>query len=99
MEAERSSRRATSLIACLSGSGACMVRGASRLSLRMAVLVLTGCASPSSGGWVKQGASDQEFYADRGQCIAQAFTAPSTFQQQAILIGCMQGKGWHWVER
>lgn len=61
------------------------------------VLLLSGCAA--EGGWDKPGATDQNFAMDRGQCVAQAYAAPSSFQQQAIIIGCMQGKGWNWVEK
>lgn len=62
------------------------------------ILLLGGCAT-TEGGWDKPGSSNQEFTQDRGQCVAQAFAAPTPYQQQAIMIGCMQGKGWNWVEK
>lgn len=62
------------------------------------LLLLAGCAT-KQGGWDKPGATEQDFHKDRGQCVAQAYAAPTTFQQSAIVIGCMQGKGWYWIER
>lgn len=62
------------------------------------VLLLSGCAT-QGGGWDKPGATEQDFHVDRGQCIAQSYAAPTPFQQAAIMAGCMQGKGWYWVER
>lgn len=64
------------------------------------VLLLAGCAT-TEDVWVQQGASDQQFYMDRGQCQAQAFGAPGMQALQVALIfnGCMQGKGWHTEER
>jgi hypothetical protein len=63
----------------------------------LVVLLLIGCAK--EGGWDKPGATDQDFHADRGQCIAQSYQAITAYQQQAIMAGCMQGKGWYWRER
>lgn len=57
------------------------------------VLLLAGCAA---GGWEKPGSTSQDFYEARGQCVAQAQLAPTGQQQNMILAGCMQGKGWHW---
>lgn len=51
------------------------------------------------GGWVKASASDQDFVVDRGECVSKAFVAPTPYQQNMILIGCMQSKGWHWQEK
>lgn len=65
-----------------------------------AVVMLTACRSGiPDGGWEKAGSTADEFARDRGQCVSQAFAAPTSFQQSAILIGCMQGKGWYWQER
>lgn len=61
------------------------------------LLALAGCMK--EGGWVKPGASDQDFYADRGGCVAQAYSAPVPQARAMILAGCMQGKGWHWEEK
>lgn len=62
------------------------------------LLLMSGCATTEKG-WDKPGATQEEFVQDRGQCVAQAFAAITPFQQQMILVGCMQGKGWAWVER
>lgn len=61
------------------------------------LILLLGCAK--EGGWDKPGATEQDFHVDRGQCVAQSFASPTNYQQQAIMIGCMQGKGWYWRER
>lgn len=62
------------------------------------VLLLAGCAT-KQGGWEKPGATNQEFMRDRGDCVSRAFVAPAAYQQSAIITGCMQSKGWQWVER
>lgn len=64
------------------------------------VLLLAGCAT-TERVWVKDGASQQDFYMDRGQCQAQAFGAPgmNTLQVSLIFNGCMQGHGWYTEER
>lgn len=63
-------------------------------------LLLTGCAT-TERVWVRPGATDQEFYMDRGQCQAQAFGTPGmyTFQVAMVFQSCMAGKGWHTEER
>jgi hypothetical protein len=55
-------------------------------------LLLCGC-----GTWNKPGGTAEQFYMDRGQCNAQAFSASGggDFQQPIIFNSCMQGKGWH----
>ena len=60
---------------------------------------LLGCATPKV--WQKQGASQQDFYTDSGQCRAQAFGAPGMYTMQVALIynNCMQGKGWYLVDQ
>ena len=57
-------------------------------------LVLAGCGQMV---WVKPGASNQDFYMDRGQCQAQAFGVPGASNLQIALVynSCMQGKGWY----
>lgn len=66
------------------------------------VLLLAGCATTEKV-WVKDGASQQDFHADAGQCKAQAFGVPGAmFNQMQVAIvyaSCMQGKGWYTVER
>jgi hypothetical protein len=71
-----------------------------RLLLTLVLLWLSGCMDTrEEGGWVKPGASAQDFYADRGGCVAQAFQSSTTHQRSMILAGCMQSKGWHWEGR
>lgn len=57
------------------------------------IAALAGCATTEKV-WMHPTANQQQFAQDRGQCIAQAYAAPTTFQQSAIFNGCMQGKGW-----
>jgi hypothetical protein len=66
-----------------------------RTVLVTVVLVLAGCATTETV-WVRSGASEQDFYQDRGQCQAQAFSVPGAPMMQAAIVfsGCMQGKGW-----
>ncbi len=66
----------------------------------MAILTLAGCATTEKV-WVKNGASQQDFYAESGQCKAQAFAAPGMPMMQVAIIysSCMQGKGWYTEER
>ena len=68
------------------------------------LLLLTGCATQEpepvqpepQGYWVRAGATKDQFITDRGFCVSQAFAAYSVFQQNMIMIGCMQSKGWRW---
>lgn len=68
--------------------------------LYLFVLLLAGCATGGEGRWLKSGATEQDFYVDRGQCIAQMESVPfaGTLQKARLFAGCMQGKGWQWVE-
>jgi hypothetical protein len=64
---------------------------------RLAVLLLlAGCAT-THNAWFKDGATQQDFYMDQGQCKAQAFSAPGMPMMQVGLVfnSCMQGKGWY----
>jgi hypothetical protein len=69
-----------------------------RLAL-IAAALCAGCATTPAleSVWVKPGATQQEFYTDRGQCQAQAFGPGNVHLMQAAIImsGCMQGKGWY----
>lgn len=67
-----------------------------RIIVLSAVLALSGCATTETV-WVRDGASSQDFYMDRGQCQAQAFSVPNAPLMQTAIVfnGCMQGKGWH----
>lgn len=63
----------------------------------LVLLLLVGCAREKRG-WYRDGATEEDFYRDRGQCVAQASAAPfGPMSDQALLImgGCMQGKGWY----
>lgn len=66
----------------------------------LAILVLAGCVTTEKV-WIKDGASQQDFYAESGQCKAQAFSAPGMPMMQVAIVyaSCMQGKGWHTEER
>ena len=57
--------------------------------------LVTGCATNSV--WVRQGASNEDFQMDAGQCKAQAFSIPGAPPMQIAIVynSCMQGKGWH----
>jgi hypothetical protein len=64
---------------------------------------LGACATPKKETyWVRPGASQQDFYQDRGQCMAQSSAVPAgPMSMQAMMVfgGCMQGKGWYTEER
>ena len=66
----------------------------------LVMLVLAGCASTEKV-WVKDGAGQQDFHTESGQCRAQAFSAPGMPMMQVAIIysSCMQGKGWYTEER
>lgn len=66
----------------------------------LAILVLADCATTETV-WVRNGASEQNFSVDSGQCRAQAFSAPGMPMMQVAIIysSCMQGKGWYREER
>ncbi len=57
---------------------------------------LAACATLPQKQWNKEGATQQEFYMDQGQCKAQGFSiSGGTLLQAAIVFNsCMQGKGW-----
>lgn len=59
-------------------------------------LALAACATKPPV-WVREGATQDDFYRDQGQCKAQAFgVGGGTLLQAAIVFNsCMQGKGWY----
>ena len=63
------------------------------------LIMLAGCVK--DGGWVRQGATDDDWHRDRGACIAQMESVPLAGQPQRarVFAGCMQGKGWYWEEK
>ena len=63
-------------------------------------IAAAGCATTETV-WVKPGASQQDFYAESGQCKAQGFSTPGMPMMQVALVyvSCMQGKGWYQEER
>lgn len=66
----------------------------------LVLMLLAGCAT-TERVWVKNGASEQDFYMDQGQCRAQAFGTPGMYTMQVALVynSCMQGRGWYTEER
>ena len=69
-------------------------------TLLAAVLALAGCAT-KQGGWEKPGATAENWHMDRGECIARMESVPFAppIQKASVFAGCMQGKGWYWIER
>ena len=65
-------------------------------TLLAALFLLYGCATTETY-WVKPGASNSEFYQDRGQCQAQAFSYTPYLNTRTVMIfqSCMSGKGWY----
>lgn len=64
------------------------------------VLALGGCASQSRGWhWYKDGATEQGYQMDVGQCQAQAFSVATGNLMQIAIVqnSCMRGKGWQQV--
>jgi hypothetical protein len=63
-------------------------------------LSLLGCAH-TQPYWEKQGASNQDFQMDLGQCQAQAFSLANgnLFQIAIVQNSCLRGKGWYQVQR
>ncbi|TAM17607.1 MAG: hypothetical protein EPN62_19910 [Candidimonas sp.] len=66
-----------------------------RTLIIIAVSLLAGCAAPMV--WNKDGATQQDFYMESGQCKAQAFSiAGAPIMQIAIVYNsCMEGHGWY----
>jgi hypothetical protein len=68
---------------------------ASVLCLFVVLSVLAGCQS-TEHVWVKDGASQQDFNMDAGECKTQAFGTPEV---SPIYSSCMSGKGWYSVDK
>lgn len=63
------------------------------------LLLLSSCAtSQPKGAWYRDGATTDDFYRERGQCIVEARANNRTTMlfDPIIFSGCMQGKGWQW---
>jgi hypothetical protein len=62
----------------------------------MPLLLLAACQNQGTT-WQRDGATQQDFYMNQGQCKAQAFGLPGgNMMQMAIVMGsCMQGRGWY----
>ena len=60
-------------------------------------MLLAACANKPV--WYRDGATQQDFYMDQGQCKAQGFSVASGNLVQAAMVfnSCMQGKGWYLV--
>jgi hypothetical protein len=58
-------------------------------------MLLAACAQQKV--WYRDGATQQDFYMDQGQCKAQGFSVASGNMVQAAMVfnSCMQGKGWY----
>jgi hypothetical protein len=58
-------------------------------------LTLAACATQQKN-WYRDGASQQDFAMDQGQCQAQSFGVPGASVLQVALVynSCMRGKGW-----
>jgi|JI10StandDraft_1071094.scaffolds.fasta_scaffold137544_2 hypothetical protein len=70
------------------------------LALASAALLQVGCAANKGSHWEKQGASQNEFNMDSGQCRAQALSGTGGMVSVGtvmIMDSCMQGKGWYRV--
>lgn len=65
--------------------------------LLFSLLLLTACQPKMV--WYKDGATQQDFAMDKGQCNAQAFSISGVTLLQAAIVqnSCMQGKGWYQV--
>lgn len=64
------------------------------LCLVVVLLLIAGCQTEHV--WVKDGASQQDFNMDAGECKAQAFGTPEV---SPIYSSCMSGKGWYSVDK
>jgi hypothetical protein len=64
--------------------------------LLLAPLLLVACQNQGTT-WEREGATQQDFYMDQGQCKAQAFGLPggNMMQMAMVMNACMQGKGWY----
>jgi len=73
-----------------------MARGIVKIALVVVAISLSGCAAQQKS-WYKDGASQQDFHMDQGQCKSQSFgvSNPSMMQMALIFNSCMQGKGWY----
>lgn len=74
-----------------------MIKSPLRANILVFALSLTACANQKV--WQKDGATQQDFYMDQGQCKAQGFSVASGNLVQAAIVfnSCMQGKGWYLV--
>lgn len=59
-------------------------------------IVLAGCASMGPRKWYRDGATEEDFNMDKGQCQAQGFSIGGGTMMQAAMVynSCMRGKGW-----
>jgi len=70
-----------------------------KFRVALVLLLLTACAPQKV--WYKEGASNQDFGMDMGQCKAQAFgiSNPTLFQIAVVQNQCMFGKGWNLIDK
>ncbi len=66
------------------------------LILTILIIGLSACQPIQQKSWYKEGATQQDFAMDMGQCRAQAFSISggSLLQIAIVQNACMQGKGW-----
>lgn len=88
---------ASTAAACGARTLAPRPRPAALLFIAAAVALAASACAPSA--WVKAGATQQEFYADRSECMGRAgFGAASDDFGRALALSvsndCMRGKGW-----
>src|SRR4249919_1016714 len=81
-------------IGCLMDRGGLTMNTVSVLCLVVVLLLIAGCQTEHV--WVKDGASQQDFNMDAGECKAQAFGTPEV---SPIYSSCMSGKGWYSVDK
>jgi hypothetical protein len=68
-----------------------------QIAMVVTVLMLGACAQMPIPMFVRDGATEKEFYMEQGQCEAQAYGVPRPLsgQIQAVFDACMRGKGWY----
>ena len=66
----------------------------------VAVIAIAGCTTSKGTSWFKPGATSEDFYQDRAQCNAQAFSGGGGNLMTIAIIQnqCLQGKGWALIE-
>lgn len=60
------------------------------------LILVAGCAAEKPTYWQRDGATQNDYNMDNGQCQAQAFAVPNAPVMQMAFVhnSCMRGKGW-----